>query len=144
MKHHTPSGLSAATRAALLLTPLLLGAGITGCVADRGYAGSYAGAPTGRVAASVNYSDDYVYYPAHETYYSRNRHEYVYRDGTSWVRRPQPAGISADVLIRTPSVRLDFHDSPESHHDVIIKKYPRTWRPDRDHNGIDDRLENRD
>jgi hypothetical protein len=33
------------------------------------------------------------------------------------------------VLLATPSVRVDFHDEPEHHHDSIVKTYPRNWRP---------------
>lgn len=72
--------------------------------------------------------DDYDYYPGYEVYYSRNRHEYVYRDGNSWVRRPQPRGITVDVLRAAPSVRVDFHDAPERHHDTVVHSYPRNWR----------------
>ena len=84
--------------------------------------------------------DDYDYYPGNEVYYSRTRHDYMYRDGNSWVRRPQPRGISAEVLFALPSVRMDFHDSPERHHDAVVRSYPRDWkRPD---NKNDDRKRN--
>lgn len=147
MKHPTPlTPTSAAKRAAFALVPILLAASFVGCASDQGYYsnGPYRGGPTTRVAASVGYSDDYVYYPAHETYYSSNRREYVYRNGNTWVRRPQPYGVTADVLIRTPNIRMDFHDSPEYHHDAIVKQYPRDWRYDRNRDGIDDRYQNRD
>lgn len=79
----------------------------------------------------VSYEDDYDYYPGYEVYYSRNRHEYVYRDGSQWVRRPEPSGVSLDILLAAPSVRVDFRDSPERHHDSVIRTYPRNWkRPD--------------
>jgi hypothetical protein len=143
MKHHTPSPPATARRTGFVLLPLLLAAGFAGCASDQGYYSnsSYRGRPSTHVAAVATYNDDYVYYPAHETYYSRNRHEYVYRDGNAWVRRPQPNGVTADVLIQTPSVRLDFHDSPERHHDAVVKQYPRTWRYDRNRDGIDDRYQ---
>lgn len=145
MKHHTPSPASAAKKASFALSSVLLAVGLFGCVADQpSYSNSpYRGPPPTRVAA-VSYSDDYVYYPAHETYYSRNRREYVYRSGNAWVRGPQPYGVTADVLIRTPSVRLEFHDSPEHHHAAVVKQYPRTWRYDRDHDGRDDRYQPRE
>ena len=75
--------------------------------------------------------DDYDYYPGYEVYYARNRHEYVYREGNAWVHRPQPPGVSANVLLAAPSVRVDFHDSPERHHDAVVRSYPKNWhQPD--------------
>ena len=126
---------------ALLALASIAALAFTGCVAA-GPAYPSRG-PSARVAVAASYHDDYVYYPAHETYYSSTRHEYIYRDGNSWVRRPQPYGVSADVIVRTPSVRLDFHDSPEAHHEAVVKQYPRNWRHDQNQNGIDDRLEQR-
>jgi hypothetical protein len=82
--------------------------------------------------------DDYDYYPGYEIYYSRNRHEYVYRDGTSWVRRNQPAGISVDVLLASPAVRVDFRDAPERHHATVVRSYPRNWK------GPDSKPDNKD
>lgn len=76
---------------------------------------------------TVVYEDDYDYYPGYEVYYSRNRREYVYRDGGNWVRRPQPTGVSLNVLMAAPSVRVDFRDSPERHHDRVVRSYPRNW-----------------
>lgn len=80
-----------------------------------------------QVQATVPISDDYDYYPAYETYYSRNRHEYVYHDGNAWVRRPAPQNVKPEVLMAAPSVRMDFHDSPEQHHSTVVKTYPRNW-----------------
>jgi len=73
--------------------------------------------------------DDYVYYPGYEIYYSNRRRQYTYRDGRSWVSRPAPPRVSVDVLIASPSVRLDFHDSPSRHHDRVVRSYPRNWAP---------------
>ena len=77
----------------------------------------------------VVYQDDYDYYPGYEVYYSRNRREYVYRDGRNWVRSPRPRGVSLEVLMASPSVRVDFRDSPERHHERIVRSYPRNWAP---------------
>ncbi|MDI1337740.1 MAG: hypothetical protein PSU94_16275 [Lacunisphaera sp.] len=77
----------------------------------------------------VSYLDDYDYFPAYETYYSRNRHDYVFRDGNAWVRRPEPPGVAPGVLLATPSVRMDFHDSPELHHRAVVQAYPGNWKP---------------
>ena len=96
-------------------------AAFTGCVVDG--PGGHA-----QVQTTAVYQDDYDYYPGYETYYSRNRHEYVYRDGNAWVRRPAPKGVTPEVLVGSPSVRVDFHDSPERHHDTVVKSYPKTWK----------------
>jgi hypothetical protein len=96
--------------------------------------------------ATVVFEDDYDYYPGHEVYYSRNRQEYVYRDGSQWVRRREPSGVTLDVLLATPSVRVDFRDSPERHHDSVVRRYPRNWnrQNDRDDRRRDDKDERRD
>jgi hypothetical protein len=103
-----------ALAAALLVT-------LTGCVAyvDRPPQGSvYVAPPT------VVVEDDYVYYPDYEIYYSSSRHQYAYLEGRTWVSRPAPRGVSVDVLLRSPSVRMDFHDSPANHHAAVVKQYP--------------------
>jgi hypothetical protein len=83
------------------------------------------------VGVGVVAADEYDYYPGYETYYNRTRHEYVYRDGSAWVHRAAPpAQVKADVLLRAPSVRMDFHDSPEAHHEAIAKTYPHDWVKD--------------
>jgi hypothetical protein len=85
-------------------------------------------------------------------YYSRNRREYVYREGSTWVRRPEPQGITQNVLIASASVRLDFHDSPARHHGSVVQRYPRNWAPpaerrddrdDRREDGRNDSTDNR-
>lgn len=78
-----------------------------------------------RTQVVVSYEDDYDYYPRYEVYYSRSRHEYVYLDGNAWVRRSEPLGVSIDLLLATPSVRMDFRDSPEKHHNSVIRSYPK-------------------
>jgi hypothetical protein len=73
--------------------------------------------------------DDYVYYPQYECYYSVSRHQYAYRDGNVWVARSAPHGVSADALRASPSVKMDFHDSPAEHHATVVKQYPKNWKP---------------
>ncbi|MDI1337743.1 MAG: hypothetical protein PSU94_16290 [Lacunisphaera sp.] len=111
-----------------LFPALVVLVALTGCETDdsRGRSGYY-DRPSSRGSVMVVYEDDYDYYPAYEVYYSRSRHEYVYRDGNSWVRRSEPSGISISVLLSTPSVRMDFRDSPEQHHSAVIRSYPRNW-----------------
>lgn len=72
--------------------------------------------------------DDYVYYPQYEVYYSNTRHQYRYRDGNNWAWRSAPPGVSANVLYSSPSVRMNFHDSPEHHHNDVVRTYPRNWK----------------
>jgi hypothetical protein len=81
------------------------------------------------IQPAVIVQDDYDYYPAYETYYNRTRHEFVYRDGANWVRRPQPNRVTPEAMMAAPSVRMDFHDSPELHHDSVTKSYPKNWAP---------------
>src|SRR5437868_6038881 len=47
-------------------------------------------------------SDDYVYYPSYQVYYSSNRRQYVYLQGSSWVSRQAPPSVSVDVLFASP------------------------------------------
>ena len=79
--------------------------------------------------------DDYVYYPGYDVYYSNHRHQYAYMEGGAWVSRPSPRGVSVNVLLASPSVRMDFHDSPANHHGAIVKRYPRNWAPARENPG---------
>ncbi len=119
----------------LVITTFL--AALAGCMVDES---GYRGRTARHTQSTVVYQDDFDYYPYYEVYYSRTRREYVYRDGNAWVRRPIPHHVSPDVLIATPSVRVDFHDSPEHHHNEVIRHYPRNWRrPDRDHDRRRDR-----
>jgi hypothetical protein len=108
----------------LLLCAALLGT-LTGCV------GYYDGP---RAAVYVEPSvfvvqDDYVYYPSYQCYYSVSRHQYAYRDGRNWISRPAPRGVSVNVLMASPSVRMDFHDSPAQHHAAVARQYPKNWKP---------------
>lgn len=104
---------------------------LTGCVGyvDGPRAGVYAPPSSVYVETGVAGQDDYVYYPGYQVYYSSYRHQYVYQDGRSWVSRPAPPHVSANVLFASPSVRVDFHDSPANHHAEIVRQYPKHWAP---------------
>ena len=118
---------------AVLLTTL------TGCVAyvDRPPQGSvYVAPPVMEVGVVVQ--DDYVYYPDYEVYYSSSRHQYAYLEGGAWVSRPAPRGVSVDVLFASPSVRMDFHDSPANHHAAVVKQYPKNRVPSGSNQGRND------
>lgn len=73
--------------------------------------------------------DDYVYYPNYQCYYSVSRHQYAYREGRYWVSRAAPRGVTVNVLMASPSVRMEFHDSPAQHHATVVKQYPKNWKP---------------
>jgi hypothetical protein len=114
-----------ASRTECMLCAALLIA-LSGCVAyvDRPRAGEVYVAPP-----RVLVQDDYVYYPQYGMYYGSRSHQYYYQHGSSWQARPEPAGISATVLLASPSVRVDFHDNPAAHHAEVVRAYPRDWRP---------------
>ena len=122
----------------LVLGAVVLGT-LTGCVA---YVEPARPGVVYEASPRVVVEDDYVYYPNYEIYYSSSRHQYAYRDGRNWVSRPAPRGVSVDVLFASPSVRMDFHDSPARHHDVIVRQYPRNWSPE--HSNQDRKEERKD
>src|SRR5450756_1340331 len=135
-----PSG-----KLSLVLGAALLGT-FTGCVA---YVEPARPGVVYEASPQVVVEDDYVYYPNYEVYYSSSRHQYAYRDGRNWVSRPAPRGVTVDVLVASPSVRMDFHDSPARHHDAIVRQYPRSWSPpaqkqERKENQKDDQRDQRD
>ena len=111
----------------------VLGTGLVGCVGyvdgPRGGGGYIETAPPVYVESGVVVQPEYMYYPGYEVYYSSRSHHYVYREGRSWVSRPAPRGVSAEVLFASPSVRLNFHDHPSNHHAAISREYPKHWTP---------------
>jgi hypothetical protein len=137
---------SLAASATGLIAFISLAAALTGCApsAPSTTTVTQVTPPASAPSPTVVAVDDYDYYPGYEVYYSRTRHDYMYRDGNSWVRRSQPQGISAEVLFALPSVRMDFHDSPERHHETVVHNYPRDWkRPDSKHDDRDDKKDDR-
>ena len=114
-----------------VLCATLAGA-LTGCVAPRG-GGTYVEAPAMYVESRPVVEPEYVYYPAYEVYYSSHTRQYSYQEGRSWVSRPEPPRVSANVLLASPSVRLDFHDAPASHHAAVVRQYPKHWAPPAGH-----------
>ena len=77
--------------------------------------------------------DDYIYYPNYGIYYNSHRRQYACLENGVWVMQPAPQGVSVNVLLASPSVRMDFHDSPANHHVEMLRKYPRNWRRDDSH-----------
>jgi hypothetical protein len=121
-KHFFKTDKAGFALCAVLLTTL------TGCV---GYvegprAGVYVAPPV--VVTGVVVEDDYVYYPDYEIYYSSSRHQFFWPEGGAWVARPAPRGVTVDVLFASPSVRMNFHDSPANHHAEIVRQYPKNWK----------------
>ncbi|HVU25386.1 MAG TPA: hypothetical protein VHE13_14765 [Opitutus sp.] len=108
---------------ATLLPALLLSISLcafAGCVAESGYA-SYSTGPDYYASP-----DDYIYYPAYGIYYSDRHHDYIYRDHAHWVHhREPPRGFRTG----SPSVHMEWHDSPEHHHAEVEHRYPRNWQP---------------
>jgi hypothetical protein len=88
--------------------------------------------------------DNYVYYPSYGVYYNTSRHQYAYMDGNAWVSRPAPMGVSADIVLASPSVKMDFHDSPSHHHADMVRKYPRDFKGDRPDQRVQGRDEHRE
>ena len=86
--------------------------------------------------------DDYVYYPDYAIYYNSSRHQFAYLNGGAWVFAATPYGVSAEVLLASPSVHMDFHDSLANHHKEMLQKYPKNWRPAAEHH--DQKAERKD
>jgi hypothetical protein len=80
-------------------------------------------------SVTVVAQDDYVYYPQYGMYYNGFRHRFYCLNNGVWVVAAAPVGFTADVVLASPSVHMDFHDSPEHHHADIIKRYPHDWKP---------------
>ena len=121
----------ATTRIGSGLCTALLGV-LTGCASHEHrppQARGYAPPPPAYVETRVVVQDNYVYYPSYQVYYSSTTRQYVYQDGRSWVSRSAPPRVTTDVLIASPSVRLDFHDSPSIHHAAVVRQYPKHWAP---------------
>ena len=85
------------------------------------------------VAPVVLAQDDYVYYPSYGIYYNSGRHQYAYLQGSAWLWAPAPSGVTVDVLLASPSVNMNFHDSLANHHATTLRMYPRNWKPSGTH-----------
>jgi hypothetical protein len=111
---------------------------LTGCSAH--VDGPSAGVDVAAAPAGVTFTaqDDYDYYPNYGVYYSSHLHQYAYQQDGAWVSRTQPQGVSVNVLRASPSVRMDFHDSPASHHEAVVRQYPKDWKPSVGNNGRKD------
>jgi hypothetical protein len=88
--------------------------------------------PVPSLNVQVGAPDDYVYYPKYGAYYSPSHHRYYYQDHGAWGWHTAPLGVTQGEFLRAPSVKMDFHDSPDKHHSDIVKKYPKNWSPRHD------------
>jgi hypothetical protein len=116
----------------LFVVATALSGTLTGCIGyvhEPRHARVYVQPQPVYVESRVIVQDDYIYYPSYQVYYSSNTRQYLYQEGRSWVSRPEPPRVSADVLIASPSVRLDFHDAPAVHHATVVQTYPKNWTP---------------
>ena len=115
---------------------------LTGCV---GYVdGPRAGIqvePAVQVDAGFVAQDDYVYYPGYQMYYSSQfgTDSMIGKALRGW-RGRRHEGSRLTCCMASPSVRMDFHDSPANHHAAVVKKYPKNWKPSGSNKG---RKENR-
>jgi len=92
------------------------------------------------VAPVVVVQDDYVYYPTYGIYFNSSQNRYAYLNNGAWVFAPAPYGVSVEVLRASPSVNMDWHDSPEKHHAEMLHRYPKDWKSsDERHDGDGDR-----
>jgi hypothetical protein len=73
--------------------------------------------------------DDYIYYPALGIYYNRTRHQYVYLNHGIWETTTVAGAVPAEVLQSSPSVHMEWHDSPRNHHAEVVQQYPQNWTP---------------
>jgi uncharacterized protein YijF (DUF1287 family) len=117
-----------------LLGALLLAALTQGAInADAQSVGITINPPIVVTPPAVVVQDDYQYYPSYGIYYNTYRHQYAHLNGDAWVLAPTPQGVTADVLLASPSVHMDFHDSLANHHKEMLQKYPKSWRPSAEH-----------
>jgi hypothetical protein len=84
------------------------------------------------VNVQIGAPDDYVYYPQYGAYYSPRHHRYYYQDHGAWVWRDTPPLVAPDVFLRSPSVKMDWHDAPDKHHAETVRRYPKSWTPRHD------------
>jgi hypothetical protein len=123
-------------RSGLILGALLL-VTLAKCVSNAEGQSAVITVNTPVVTPQVVVQDNYVYYPSYGVYYNSSRHEYAYLDAGAWVSRSAPQGVTVEVLLASPSVKMDFHDSPERHHAKMLQQYPKNWAP-RDENHRED------
>ena len=115
---------------ATLLAGATLVALLSGCVGDMPHRGAWGPAPNSvREPTAVVSVDEYLYYPAYGIYYNSTQHRYVRLESDGWSTRSELTGVSAENLLASPAVPMNFHDAPAEHHESVIRLYPKNWRP---------------
>ncbi len=97
--------------------------GLTGCTIEAPQARIYLPPPVEVRSEVVVDTDDYVYYPDYQVYYSARHHQFHYLEGGAWVVRASPPRVSTSVFFASHSVKMGFHDRPAAHHEAIRKQY---------------------
>jgi len=70
----------------------------------------------------------YVYFARYEIYFERTLRQYTYVEGNAWVTRSEPPpGVPVALLEASPSVALNYSDTPQRHHAAVVSSYPRNW-----------------
>lgn len=101
--------------------------------------------PPDYVETQFPVEDAYVYYPAYQIYYNTLRRDYVYLDHGKWVSRSTlPRRMKGKTLTSSPSVKLDFRDSPSIHHADVTEQYPKDWVPSGDSTETRDEAKEKD
>lgn len=108
---------------------LALSGALMGCVHTPPERAVFSEVPPDYTAPRVVVPGDYVYYPGYEVYYSRYQGQYTYQEGSVWVSRSTPPRVPVEVLVASPSVRLDFQGAPAVHHAQVVQQYPKNWVP---------------
>jgi hypothetical protein len=122
--HSRPGGPAGVFLAAVLMLTL------AGCADFPAWSSGSSAPSVAQVQAGRGIQANWVYYPAYEVYYSRNYRQYVYWDVTDWVTRLEPlAPLTPEILQASPAVRMNFPDTPATHHAVVAQRYPRNWQP---------------
>jgi hypothetical protein len=125
-KHFLKTNKAGFVLGAVLLAALAESAGRAGVTVEIGVpVPVVVVAPPVVVAApAVVIVDDFIFYPNYAIYFNSSRHQYAYLEGGAWIFAAAPVGVTIDVLVASPSIHMDWHDSPANHHSEMIKKYP--------------------
>ena len=122
--------------------PAAFGMGVAVLLTLAGCAGREDGPPAGArfthaevyvtppdLRPGVPVTDVYYYYPAWGVYYNTTRRQFAYLEGGVWVIGPVPPGVPIYRILTSPSVRMNFFDSPTNHHAETVLQYPNNWQP---------------
>lgn len=111
-----------------LLCGVVVLVSLTGCVGDMPHRGAWSIAPeTRQVPTTATSRDEYLYFPSYAIYYNSTQLRYVCLESDGWATRIAPRDVTVGSLLASPSVLMDFHDSPVQHHDSVVRRYPKNW-----------------